>query len=79
MKVLRRMLNMCEASWELLMRSLQLSCVLLFSAFMLFLSNGPLSAQNYDTYRLACEFTTLPQAILLVAMIAGAVIEERRL
>ena len=35
MKVLRRMLSMCELSWELLMRGLQLSCVLLFAAFLL--------------------------------------------
>ena len=37
MKVLRRMLSMCELSWELLMRGLQLSCVLLFAAFLLLL------------------------------------------
>lgn len=79
LKVIRRMLSMCEISWELLIRALQLSCVLLFCSFMLFLSSGPLTIWNYDTYKLAQEFSTLPQAILLVAMIAGAVIEERSL
>lgn len=73
------MLNMCDLSWELLMRAMQLSCVLLFCSFLLFLSTGPLSIWNAYTYKLAQELTRLPQAILLVAMIAGAVIEEQRL
>ncbi len=73
------MLNMCDLSWELLMRAMQLSCVLLFCSFLLFLSTGPLSIWNAYTYKLAQELARLPQAILLVAMIAGAVIEEQRL
>ena len=49
MKVLRRMLSMCELSWELLMRGLQLSCVLLFAAFLLLLGAGEFSVWNCDT------------------------------
>lgn len=79
MKVLRRMLSMCELSWELLMLGLQLSCVLLFAAFLLLLGAGEFSVWNCDTYSLARELLTLPQAILLVCILAGAIIEERNL
>ena len=36
---------MCELSWELLMRGLQLSCVLLFAAFLLLLGAGEFSVE----------------------------------
>ena len=79
MKLIQRVLSMCQISWELLIRSLQLSCVLLFCSFVLFMHTGPLTIWNFDTYQLARELATLPQAILLVAMLAGAIIEERSL
>ena len=40
LKVIRRMLCMCEPAWELLIRGLQLSCVLLFCAFLLLVDAG---------------------------------------
>lgn len=76
LKVLRRMLEMCELSWLLLMRGLQLSCALLFAAFLLLLGAGEPSAANCGTYAMARELFRLPQAVLLVAMLAGAIIEE---
>lgn len=79
LKVIRRMLCMCESSWELLIRGLQLSCVLLFCAFLLLVDAGSFSVVSCDTYFLAQELLTLPQAILLVVMLAGVIIEERRL
>lgn len=78
LKVLRRMLRMCEPSWELLIRGLQLSCVLLFCAFLLLLDAGSFSVWNCNTYYIAKELLTLPQAILLVVILAGVIIEERR-
>lgn len=79
LKVIWRMLCMCEPSWELLIRGLQLSCVLLFCAFLLLVDAGSFSVVSCDTYFLAQELLTLPQAILLVVMLAGVIIEERRL
>ena len=73
------MLCMCEPSWELLIRGLQLSCVLLFCAFLLLVDAGSFTVASCDTYFLAQELLTLPQAILLVVMLAGVIIEERRL
>lgn len=78
LKVIRRMLCMCEPAWELLIRGLQLSCVLLFCAFLLLVDAGGFSVESCGTYFLAEELLTLPQAILLVVMLAGVMIEERR-
>ncbi|MFR5780654.1 MAG: hypothetical protein ACLUEK_01790 [Oscillospiraceae bacterium] len=40
---------------------------------------GGFSVESCGTYFLAEELLTLPQAILLVVMLAGVMIEERRL
>ena len=48
-------------------------------AFLLLLGAGEFSVWNCDTYSLARELLTLPQAILLVCILAGAIIEERNL
>ena len=79
LKVIRRMLCMCDPAWELPIRGLQLSCVLLFCAFLLLVDAGGFSVESCGTYFLAEELLTLPQAILLVVMLAGVMIEERRL
>lgn len=79
MRVLRRMLAMCELSWEILTKALALSCVLLFCAFMLLLDAGTYSTETHDTYRLVSELTAAPCWILLIASVAGVCIEERQL
>lgn len=76
MSVARRMLAMCDASWEITVRALAFSCVLLLCAFALLADAGPLSAENYATYRLASELFSLPPAVLLLAALAGAVAED---
>ena len=68
LKVIRRMLCMCDPA-----------CVLLFCAFLLLVDAGGFSVESCGTYFLAEELLTLPQAILLVVMLAGVMIEERRL
>lgn len=78
MRTIRRMLAMCDLSWEILIRSLQLSCVMLFCAFMLLADAGAMTAENYTTYLLADELYRLPQGLLLLAAMAGAVIEDYR-
>lgn len=77
MKLIKRISRMCPASREILTRALQLSCVMALCALCLLINAGPMTAESYDTYLLAKEMITLPQAILLVATIASAMAEER--
>ncbi len=78
MSVLRRMLCMCEPSWQLLRKGLILSCVFALCAFMLLMDAGTLTEHSYYTYLLAREFVQAPQIIMLIAIIGGVMIEERR-
>ncbi len=75
-RLINRMLDMCELSWEILMKSLMLSCILLFCAWMLLVDAGSLTAANYGTYLLAEEMTRLPQAILLFGVLASGIVED---
>lgn len=68
---------MSDAAWEALMRGLQLSCVLLFCAWMLLVDGGVYKAATADLHALARELAALPQAVLLIAVLASALIEER--
>ena len=78
MKLLTRMLAMCDLSWEILTRALQFSCVMLFCAFMLLADAGGMTRGNYTTYLLANELFRFPQAVLLLSALAGAVVEDFR-
>lgn len=75
-KLLRRILAMSPPAWEITLRSLQLSCVMLFCSWMLLAGAGTYSIETNYVYQLAYELARLPQAVLLAAVIAGAVIEE---
>ena len=77
MKLLRRILSMSPPAWEVLTRALQFTCISLFCAFMLLVDAGTYTAGTSAKFALARELALLPQAVLLVAIIAGAVIEER--
>ena len=78
MRILRRMLNMCDLAYEVTARSLILCCVMLFCAWMLLLDGGVFTAGTAHLYRLARELMTLPQAVLLIAALASVLIEERQ-
>ena len=77
MKTMRRILAMSAPAWEVTLRSLQLSCCMLCCAFMLLIDAGTYTADTSYAYNLAYELALMPQAVLLIGMIAGAVIEER--
>ena len=77
MRILRRMLNMCDLAYEVTARSIILCCVMLFSAFMLLVDAGGYTAATYSTYRLAQELAAAPQWILLLSVLGAAVIEDR--
>lgn len=76
MRVIKRALDMCDFSWKLLVRTLQLSCVMLFCAFVLLMDAGAMTPQNYSTYLLANELFRLPQGLLIISVLGGAVIED---
>ena len=76
LKLIWRILSMCELSWYILIRSLQLTAVLLFCSFMLNVASGGSMAEHYSLIMTARELFSLPQGILLVAAIAGVCIED---
>lgn len=49
---------------------------MLFCSWMLLAGAGTYSIETNYVYQLAYELARLPQAVLLAAVIAGAVIEE---
>lgn len=68
---------MSPPAWEVVIRALQLSCVLLFSAFMLLLEAGTFTYETREYFYIARELAAQPQAVLLLAAIASVVIEEQ--
>lgn len=75
-QVFERMLRMNELSWRLWMRSLILSCVMLFCAFILLIDGTPFTARTYDTYLTAHTLFTLPQLVLLFGILGSVCIED---
>ena len=69
---------MSTLSWEIVIRALQLSCVMLFCAYMLLMEAGPFTYATSDLHYIACELISQPQAILLLATLASVIVEERQ-
>lgn len=78
MRTLQRVLAMSPEAWEATIRALQLAVALLFGAWLLLLDAGTYTAAEADSYSLARELVSLTQAVLLIGVLAGALIEERR-
>ena len=72
-KVIGRMSRMCDESWYIFMGTLKLSCVMLLCAFMLLIS----PQCGYENTMLAAALAETPQGLLMVALIASALLEER--
>lgn len=75
-KLLSRILSMHEFAWMVFTRSLILSCVLLFCAFVLLIDIQHISTQNYDTYFTAKTLIEIPQLVLLFGTLGSACIED---
>lgn len=78
MRTIRRILAMSTLSWEIVIRALQLSCVMLFCAYMLLMEAGPFTYATSDLHYIARELISQPQAILLLATLASVIVEERQ-
>ena len=71
-KVLDRILQMCPVAWEYLIRSLQLSCLLLFCALLLLAQ----SKGQHDLQLQAAAFQESTQVCLLLAVIIPACLDD---
>ncbi len=72
-KAIRRMSRMCAEAWYIWMGTLKLTCAMLLCAFMLLTA----PQQGYENMMLAAALAETPQGLLLVALIASALLEER--
>ena len=72
-KTLRRMTAMCGESWYIFMGTLKLSCAMLFCAFLLVIWPD----SGYDEIMLASALAETPQGLLLIAILASGLLEER--
>ena len=72
-KAIRRMSRMCNEAWYIWMGTIKLSCAMLLCAFTLLISPHC----GYDQTMLAAALSETPQGLLMVALIASALLEER--
>lgn len=73
--VVRRMLQMSDPAWYIFIRSMQLSCVMLFSSFLLLLPSAGL-AQGFTLRMTALSLYETTQGILLLGLILSACLED---
>ena len=73
--IVRRMLCMSDAAWYIFIRCIQLSCLLLFCAFMLLLDCGG-SIMQRQQYMTAMALYEAPQGLLLGGLILSVCAEE---
>ena len=71
----RRMLCMSDAAWYIFIRSIQLSCVMLFCSFLLLLSCDG-SLMQRAQYMTAIALYEGPQGLLLGGLILSVFAEE---
>lgn len=76
-KIVRRMLAMCPAAWRLTMLSLRLGCALLAFALLLLAAWRSDPVGRWIFYIRAQSLNEICQAVLLVAMLAAAIVEDR--
>lgn len=73
--IVERMLQMCPAAWYIFIRTLQLSCLLLFLSLVLLMEYSE-NPGSHTLYRLAIALYELPQALLIISMIGSVCIED---
>lgn len=73
--IVNRMLQMCPAAWYIFIRTLQLSCLLLFLSLVLLIEYTG-NAGGHSLYKLAMALYELPQALLIISMIGSVCVED---
>ena len=72
-KAMRRMSRMCDEAWYIFMGTLKLACAMLLCAFMLLSS----PQCGYEETMLAAALAETPQGLMMIALIASALLEEK--
>lgn len=72
-KALLHMTHMCDEAWIIFIGTLRLSCVMLFCAFLLLIS----PRCGYEEVMLSAALGETPQGLLMIALIASALLDER--
>lgn len=72
--VVKRMLRMCPDAWYIFMRTLQLSCLLLFLSLVSLI--GYENTGSRELFNMAAALYELPQSLLIISMIGSICIEE---
>lgn len=72
-KALRNMSTMCDEAWYIWMGTLKLSCAMLLCAYLLLIW----PQCGYDEIMLASALAETPQGLLLIAILASALLEDR--
>ena len=75
--VYRRMLQMCEPAWFIFLRSLQLSCLMLFCCLMLLWDLPTDAVRAHAQYILAMAMLESPQGLLLIGLLASVILEDQ--
>lgn len=72
--IVKRMLRMCPDAWYIFMRTLQLSCLLLFLSLVSLI--GYENTGSQELFNMAAALYELPQSLLIISMIGSICIEE---
>ncbi len=72
--VVKRMLRMCPDAWYIFMRTLQLSCLLLFLSLVSLI--GYKNTGSHELFNMAVALYELPQSLLIISMIGSICIED---
>jgi len=72
-KALRNMASMCDEAWYIWIGTLKLSCAMLLCAYLLLIW----PQCGYDEIMLASALAETPQGLLLIAILASALLEDR--
>ncbi len=68
------MLRMCPDAWYIFMRTLQLSCLLLFLCIVMLI--GYETTGSRELFNMAAALYELPQSLLIISMIGSVCIED---
>lgn len=69
--------RLCPEAQEALLRTLQLSCCMLFLSFVILIHIGGLSAEHYRLYQMARELWSSPPGLLLLGTLACFILQDQ--
>ena len=72
-KAIENMSRMCDEAWYIFMGTLKLCCAMLLCAFMLLVS----PECGYEMTMLAAALAETPQGLMMIALIASALLQEK--